>query len=176
MCTKQSPYRAGIPCVYQSTFPHLTCDKPFALPAGKTLEVRRSEAADAQGKATTPEQLRRIFYTAVEDRRRATVGLRPLPKPAPPPAPPSEERTKEILADDRVQVGQQSTLCCMLACAWVMCCRCSHLAVVWLMICPHGLSVVLYKSFAAHPCWSGNNGIAVTQQHGILTRAQDMPS
>ena len=137
--------------------------KPLHIPAGKTLEVRRSEAADAKGKATTPEQLRRIFYTAVEDRRRATVGLRPLPKPAPPPAPPSEERTKEILADDRVQVGQQSTLCCMLACAWVMCCRCSHLAyawvmccrcshvaVVWLMTCPRGLSVVLYKSAAAH--------------------------
>ena len=102
---------------------------PLHTPAGKTLEVRRCEAADAKGKATTPEQLRRMFYTAVEDRRRATVGLRPLPKPALPPAPPSEERMKEILADDRVQVGQHTTLCCMLACALVRCYRCSHLAV-----------------------------------------------
>ena len=80
-------------------------------PAGKTLEVRRSEAADAKGKATTPQQLRRMFYTAVEDCRRATVGLRPLPKPALPLAPPSEERMKEILADDRVQVGSSKPVC-----------------------------------------------------------------
>ncbi len=72
--------------------------------SGKTIEVRRSEASDAKGKSDSPAQLRRLFYTSTEDRSRVQIGLPPMPKPVPPPAPPSEERTKEILADDRVQV------------------------------------------------------------------------
>lgn len=78
--------------------------KVAILSAGKTIEFRRSEAADAQGKSDSSAQLRRLFYTSTEDRNRAHIGLPPMPKPVIPPPPPSEERTKEILADDRVQV------------------------------------------------------------------------
>jgi hypothetical protein len=35
------------------------------------------------------------------------VGLQPFPKAVPPPPPPSEERTKEILADPRVQAVKE---------------------------------------------------------------------
>ena len=69
------------------------------------MEVRRSEASDAKGKADSSAELRRLFYSSVEDRNRAQIGLPPMPKPVPPPPPPSEERTKEILNDDRVKVG-----------------------------------------------------------------------
>ncbi len=76
------------------------------LNAGKTIEVRRSEAADAKGKSDSAAQLQRLFYSSTQDRNRAQIGLPPMPKPVPPPPPPTEERTKEILADDRVQVQQ----------------------------------------------------------------------
>ncbi len=76
------------------------------LIAGKTIEVRRSEAADAKGKSDSAAQLQRLFYSSTQDRSRAQIGLPPMPKPVPPPPPPTEERTKEILADDRVQVQQ----------------------------------------------------------------------
>ena len=72
--------------------------------AGKTVEVRRIEAADAKGKSDSPAELKRLFYTSSEDRLRAGIGLPPMPKPVPPPPPPSQERTKEILSDERVQV------------------------------------------------------------------------
>lgn len=74
--------------------------------AGKTIEVRRSEAADAKGQSDSAAQLRRLFYTSTEDRNRAQIGLPPMPKPVPPPPPPTPERTQEILADDRVQAVQ----------------------------------------------------------------------
>lgn len=74
--------------------------------AGKTIEVRRSEAADAKGKSDSAAQLQRLFYSSTQDRSRARIGLPPMPKPANPPPPPTEERTKEILADDRVQAVQ----------------------------------------------------------------------
>ena len=73
--------------------------------AGKTIEVRRSEAAGDKGKTDTAAQLRQLFYTSTEDRNRAQIGLPPMPKPVPPPPPPSKERTQEILDDDRVKVG-----------------------------------------------------------------------
>ena len=73
--------------------------------AGKTIEVRRSEAVGDKGKSDTPEQLRRLFYISTEDRNRAQIGLPPMPKPVPPPPPPSKERTQEILDDDRVKVS-----------------------------------------------------------------------
>ena len=41
------------------------------------------------------------------DRNRWRVGLRPFPKAVPPPPPPSEDRTKEILNDPRVQAVKQ---------------------------------------------------------------------
>lgn len=41
------------------------------------------------------------------DRNRWRVGLPPFPKAVPPPAPPTEERTKEILADPRVQAARE---------------------------------------------------------------------
>ena len=73
--------------------------------AGKTIEVRRSEAAGDKGKSDTVPQLQRLFYSSTEDRNRAQIGLPPMPKPVPPPPPPSKERTQEILNDDRVKVG-----------------------------------------------------------------------
>ena len=73
--------------------------------------MRRSEAADAKGKSDSSAQLRQLFYTSTEDRLRSRIGLPPMPKPVPPPPPPSQERTKEILADERVQV----TVCLSLA-------------------------------------------------------------
>lgn len=72
--------------------------------AGKTIEVRRLEAAGDRGKSDTVPQLQRLFYTSTEDRNRAQIGLPPMPKPVPPPPPPSKERTQEILNDDRVKV------------------------------------------------------------------------
>lgn len=44
-----------------------------------------------------------MLYLCTTDRNRWRVGLGPFPKAVPPPPPPSEERTKEILADPRVQ-------------------------------------------------------------------------
>jgi len=73
----------------------------------KTLEIRRSEAGDAQGKAMGPEETLRLFLGAVQDRLRAQIGLEPFPTPAAPPAAPSEERKAEILADPRVKATQE---------------------------------------------------------------------
>lgn len=41
------------------------------------------------------------------DRNRWRVGLLPFPRAVPPPPPPSEDRTKEILADPRVQAVKE---------------------------------------------------------------------
>ncbi|KAI8465804.1 MAG: complex I intermediate-associated protein 30-domain-containing protein [Monoraphidium minutum] len=71
--------------------------------ADKTFELRRSEAADAAGKPMGPRQFTRLFLKLAPDAHRWRVGLQPFPKAVPPPAPPTEERTKEILADPRVQ-------------------------------------------------------------------------
>ncbi len=75
--------------------------------AGKTIEVRRSEASDAQGKAMDAQETLRLFLGCVQDSRRQAIGLEPFPAPAPPPAPPSEERKAEILADPRVKEARE---------------------------------------------------------------------
>ena len=71
--------------------------------ANKTIEVRRSEAGDAQGREMTRQDTLRLFLSAVEDEKRQTIGLEPFPAPAPLPPAPSETRKNEILADPRVQ-------------------------------------------------------------------------
>ena len=58
--------------------------------AGKTVEVRRSEAAGDKGRASTPQDLQRLFLLAQEDRHRPRIGLPPLPRPRAPAACPSE--------------------------------------------------------------------------------------
>ena len=96
------------------------------LNAGKTIEVRRSEAADAKGKSDSAAQLQRLFYSSTQDRSRARIGLPPMPKPANPPPPPTEERTKEILADDRVQVQQPTASKSCLHCLCRLCTLVKH--------------------------------------------------
>ncbi|KAK9820647.1 hypothetical protein WJX81_005527 [Elliptochloris bilobata] len=73
--------------------------------AGKTVEVRRCEAADARGRTPSPADLERLFTCAVEDRLRPYRRLPPMPGVVPPPPPPGKERTAEILADERVQAA-----------------------------------------------------------------------
>eukprot|EP00878_Enallax_costatus_P001050 GHUV01001185.1.p1 GENE.GHUV01001185.1~~GHUV01001185.1.p1 ORF type:complete len:643 (+),score=165.16 GHUV01001185.1:143-2071(+) len=75
--------------------------------AYKTFELRRCEAADAQGKTMDDRIFNRLFLKLAQDRNRWRVGLPPFPKAVPPPAPPTEERTKEILADPRVQAVRE---------------------------------------------------------------------
>lgn len=77
----------------------------LGLPAavGKTVEVRRSEAVDAQGRVPSERNLLGSFLTAVNDRYRAKAGIEPFPAPVPPPPTPTEQRKAEILADPRVQ-------------------------------------------------------------------------
>jgi uncharacterized protein YbjT (DUF2867 family) len=74
--------------------------------AGKTFELRRSEAADAQGIAPSAADTRRMFLALVSDARRPAYGIPPMPQPAPPPPPPDAARTAEILADERVRAAQ----------------------------------------------------------------------
>ena len=62
--------------------------------AGKTLEVRRSEAADARGRSPSPADMERLFLGSVLDRNRPRIALPPFPRAAPPPSAPSEQRTK----------------------------------------------------------------------------------
>ena len=73
----------------------------------KTMEIRRSEAGDAQGKAMGAEDTLRLFLGTVQDRFRAKIGLEPFPTPAAPPAAPTEKRKAEILADPRVKSAQE---------------------------------------------------------------------
>lgn len=77
----------------------------LSLPSscGKTVEIRRSEAADAVDKSSTPRRMLTQFLMAVPDRRRTHVGLEPFPAVVPPPPPPSEKRVSEILDDPRVK-------------------------------------------------------------------------
>ncbi|EIE22978.1 CIA30-domain-containing protein [Coccomyxa subellipsoidea C-169] len=77
-----------------------------AASVGKTVEIRRSEAAGDRGKASSQPDLERLFLTAVQDRHRPRINLAPLPAPVPPPKPPTPERTAEILSDERVQAAQ----------------------------------------------------------------------
>ena len=61
----------------------------FSNRAGKTVEIRRSEAAGDRGKASSQPDLERLFLTAVQDRHRPRINLAPLPAPVPPPKPPT---------------------------------------------------------------------------------------
>jgi len=54
------------------------------------VEVRRSEAADARGRAPAPADLDRLFLGAAEDRLRPYMRLPPMPGVVPPPPPPSK--------------------------------------------------------------------------------------
>ena len=72
---------------------------------GKTVEIRRSEATDAQGKSMDDMQVQKLFLTIAKDSIRTRLGLLPFPAPVAPPAPVSQERKEEILADPRVQAA-----------------------------------------------------------------------
>jgi len=88
--------------------------------AGKTFEVRRDEsdsgiirrsasvdgAEAATGNFGKEQDMFKTFRALVPDNERVVRGLRPFPLAKPPPPPVSEQRTKEILADPRVQAAQ----------------------------------------------------------------------
>ena len=58
--------------------------------AGKTVEVRRSEAAASRGQKSSAADLERLFLGAVEDWHRPKRLLPPFPAAVAPPPPPSE--------------------------------------------------------------------------------------
>lgn len=66
----------------------------MSLFAGKTFELRRSEARDGRGKDMSERAWQQLFLGLSADRHRARAGLLPFPKAVPPPPPPSEERAK----------------------------------------------------------------------------------
>lgn len=74
---------------------------------GKTVEVRRSEASDAQGKSMADTQVQKLYLSMSKDTVRTRQGLLPFPAPVDPPAPVSEERKEEILADPRVKAATE---------------------------------------------------------------------
>jgi hypothetical protein len=89
--------------------------------AGKTVEVRRSEAADARGRTPAPADLDRLFLGAAEDRLRPYMRLPPMPGVVPPPPPPSKRaparrrpRCRSLPVVSFVQDKQAA----MSACAW----------------------------------------------------------
>ena len=73
---------------------------------GKTVEIRRSQADDAQGKAMSDAQVANLYLSIAGDDVRTRVGVLPFPAPVPAPAPVSQERKEEILSDPRVQAAQ----------------------------------------------------------------------
>jgi len=84
--------------------------------AGKTMEIRRDEAADANAMTgvgrrprTTAVTALELFQPLVADKDRAvsgTSGLLPFPEAVDPPQEVSPERAKEILNDPRVKAQQ----------------------------------------------------------------------
>ena len=78
----------------------------FFPAAGKTVEVRRIQADDAQGKAMSDAQVANLYLAIAGDDVRTRVGVLPFPAPVPAPAPVSQERKEEILSDPRVQAAQ----------------------------------------------------------------------
>lgn len=80
----------------------------IATAEGKTVEIRRSEAADAQGKSSDAFDILRLYLGTEKDANRTRAGLFPFPAPSAPPAPVSEERKQEILADPRVKAAAES--------------------------------------------------------------------
>lgn len=85
--------------------------------AGKTMEIRRDEAADANAMTgvgrrprTTAVTALELFQPLVADKDRAvsgTSGLFPFPEAVDPPQEVSPERAKEILNDPRVKAQQE---------------------------------------------------------------------
>lgn len=78
----------------------------FFPAVGKTVEVRRIQADDAQGKAMSDAQVANLYLAIAGDDVRTRVGVLPFPAPVPAPAPVSQERREEILSDPRVQAAQ----------------------------------------------------------------------
>ena len=78
----------------------------FFPAVGKTVEVRRSQADDAQGKAMSNAKVSNLFLGIAADNVRTRVGVLPFPAPVPAPAPVSQERKEEILNDPRVKAAQ----------------------------------------------------------------------
>ncbi len=78
----------------------------FFPAVGKTVEVRRTQADDAQGKAMSDAQVANLYLAIAGDDVRTRVGVLPFPAPVPAPAPVSQERKEEILSDPRVQAAQ----------------------------------------------------------------------
>lgn len=78
----------------------------FFPAVGKTVEVRRSQADDAQGMAMSDAKVANLFLAIADDNVRTRMGVLPFPAPVPAPAPVSQERKEEILADPRVQAAQ----------------------------------------------------------------------
>lgn len=78
---------------------------PLLLPqaVGRTIEVRRSYAPEAKGKASDAKDLRRQFLRTHADSERVRFGLRPFPAVTPPPPPPPPEVVKEVLSRPDVQ-------------------------------------------------------------------------
>ena len=74
---------------------------------GKTVEIRRSEATDAQGKSMADAQVQKLYLAMSKDTIRTRQGLLPFPAPVDPPAPVTEERKEEILADPRVKAATE---------------------------------------------------------------------
>jgi uncharacterized protein YbjT (DUF2867 family) len=74
---------------------------------GKTVEIRRSEATDAQGKSMNDQQVQKLYLNIAKDTVRTRLGLLPFPAPVAPPAPVSQERKEEILADPRVAAATE---------------------------------------------------------------------
>jgi uncharacterized protein YbjT (DUF2867 family) len=73
--------------------------------AGRTVELRRSEAAIDSGKTSTKADVQRALLRTVPDDARTSVGLRPLPAPCDPPAAVTPARKEEILARPDVQAS-----------------------------------------------------------------------
>ncbi|CAG9466729.1 unnamed protein product [Pedinophyceae sp. YPF-701] len=71
--------------------------------AFKTIEVRRQEAKSDAGKAMTDGLFERMWLLAVGDSVRPRFGLPLMPAESEPPAAPSEEKKKEVLADEMVR-------------------------------------------------------------------------
>lgn len=70
---------------------------------GRTVEVRRSYAPEAAGKAPGAADLRRLFLRTHADWDRTKFGLRPFPAVVPPPPPPPAEMVQAVMQRDDVQ-------------------------------------------------------------------------
>jgi hypothetical protein len=79
----------------------------FFEASGKTVEIRRSEATDAQSKSMPDQEVKLLYLNAARDSIRTRKGLLPFPAPVAPPPPVSQERKDEILSDPRVKAATE---------------------------------------------------------------------